>query len=390
MIRKFGSRLVETATCLLMNSAQWASRNDVCTRGQLEDYLVQGEKTTREEFFALGPMAELEFKGSLLRWQSPIRSGYKENDIAGARLFLSREGWSAPTLFFLHALMSAHDFGYCRIARRLNRTGWNAVLIHLPFHYSRVPHGWANGALALTSNLPRNGETIRQAVQEVRQLLALFRTRGCAEFGLIGTSFGGWIGALLSFLERDFSFLALLQPIVDVENAIWKSPASKAIRSQLKKASIPPGITRRHAHLTSPKDGRPLCDARRILLVGGTYDEIVPLSILRNLQDAWPGSRLIEARQGHFGYSAMRIALREFQTFLEQRSLGQPLGPEDAGKSQPGTFVPEETGRASPGDFCPEGTERARPGTFVPKGQEKLGVLNPENLSHQARRPERA
>jgi hypothetical protein len=320
MIRKLSSQLVEAATCLLMNSAQWASRNDVCTRRQLEDYLAQGEKSTREEFFVVTPMAELNFQGSLLRWQSPVRSGFKENDIAGARLFLSRAGWSAPTLFFLHALMSAHDFGYCRIAHRLNRAGWNAVLVHLPFHYSRVPCGWANGALALTSNLPRNGETIRQAVKEVRQLLALFRKRGCAEFGLIGTSFGGWIGALLSFLESDFSFITLLQPIADVENAIWESPASRTIRSQLNKASIPPGITRRHAHLTSPKDGRPLCDSRRILLVGGIYDEIVPLTILRNLQNAWPGSRLIEVRQGHFGYSAMGVALREFNGSLEQRS----------------------------------------------------------------------
>ena len=164
--------------------------------------------------------------------------------------------------------------------------------------------------------LPRNGETIRQAVKEVRQLLALFRKRGCPEFGLIGTSFGGWIGALLSFLEKDFSFVALLQPVVDVEKAIWESPASKAICAQLNQASIPAGITRRHAHLTSPKDGRPLCDPRRILLVGGSYDQIVPIDILRNLQDTWPGSRLIEVSQGHFGYAAMGAALQEFRAFL--------------------------------------------------------------------------
>ena len=139
MIRKLTSGLVDAATCLLVNTAQWASRNDVCTPSQLEKYLAQGERTTREDFFAVTPMAEVEHKGSFLRWKSPIRSGYKENDIASARLFLSRQGWSAPTLVFLHAFMSAHDFGYCRIARRLNRRGWNAVLVHLPFHYSRVP-----------------------------------------------------------------------------------------------------------------------------------------------------------------------------------------------------------------------------------------------------------
>lgn len=326
MLRRSISYLVDGTTTLLLNSAQFKSHNEVCTRAQLERYLAEGERTTREEFFAVTPMSGLELKGSFLHWRSPTRSGYDENDIAGARLFLTRQGWQAPTLIFLHALMSASDFGYCRIARRLNRAGWNAVLVHLPFHYSRIPRGRMNGALALTSNLPRNGETIRQAVKEVRQVLALFRERGCAQFGLIGTSFGGWIGALTSFLEKDLSYMALLQPVADVEYAIWQSPAGKAIRSQLDKASIPIGITRRHAHLTSPKDGRPLCDADRILLLGGRYDAIVPLGILRNLRDAWPGSRLIEVSQGHFGYSAMRAALREFEAFCERRSAASRNG----------------------------------------------------------------
>lgn len=313
MIKRLSSRLADGATCWLMQSLQWTVRNDVCNREQIENYLARGEEITREEFFALAPMEGLKLSKSLVRWQSPVRSGYLENDVAAARLFLSRPGWSAPTLIFLHALMSAHDFGYRRIGRRLNRVGWNAALVHLPYHYSRVPHGYVNGALALTSNLPRNGETIRQAVKEVRQLLAMFRTRGCGELGLVGTSFGGWIGALVSFLERDLSFVALLQPIADVENAIWKSPASRAIRAQLDKARIPMGITRRHAHLTSPKDGHPLCDPSRVLLVGGSFDSIVPLGILRNLQEAWRGSRLIEVKQGHFGYAAMGAALREFE-----------------------------------------------------------------------------
>lgn len=313
MIKRSIFKMADAATCWLMQSMQWTVRHDVCSREQIENYLTQGEKMTREEFFAFAPMEGSELSGSLLHWQSPVRSGYKENDVAAARVFLSQEGWSAPTLFFLHALMSAHDFGYERISRRLNRAGWNAVLVHLPYHYSRIPRGYVNGALALTSNLPRNGETIRQAVKEVRQLLAMFRKLGCGELGLIGTSFGGWIGALVSFLEADLSFLALLQPIADVEHAIWNSPASRTIRTQLGKARIPAGITRRHAHLTSPKDGHPLCDPARILLVGGSFDSIVPLGILRNLQDVWRGSRLIEVAQGHFGYAAMGAALREFE-----------------------------------------------------------------------------
>ena len=320
MMKRLTSGLVDGATSLLLNSAHWAVRNGACTRAELERYLTQCEKTTREEYFAVTPITGKELRKSLLRWQSPISSGYEENDVACARLFLCKEGWKAPTLIFLHALMSAHDFGYCRMAHRLNAAGWNAALMHLPFHYSRVPRGSVNGVLALTSNLARNGETIRQAVKEARQLLGLFRELGCEEFGLIATSFGGWIGALLSSLEKDFSFIALLQPVADVEHAIWESPATRVIRWQLNRVGIPPGITRRHAHLTSPKDSQPLIDPRRIFLFGGAYDQIVPTATLRKLQEKWQGSHLIEVEQGHFGYCAMGAALREFNAFLARKN----------------------------------------------------------------------
>jgi hypothetical protein len=188
--------------------------------------------------------------------------------------------------------------------------------MHLPYHYSRVPRGYFNGALALTANLPQNAETLRQAVIEVRQLMGFFRENGCQDFGMIGTSYGGWVGALVSLLESDFRFITLLQPIADVEHAIWASPASSTIRGALLGAGIERGASRRHAHLTSPMDGRPACDGARVLVIGGEYDLIAPPSILKVLPRIWPESRLALVAQGHFGYAAMREALRSIEDIL--------------------------------------------------------------------------
>ena len=107
---------------------------------------------------------------------------------------------------------------------------------------------------------------------EVRQLMQYLRRNGCPDFGIIGTSYGGWVGALVTFLEREFRFVALLQPIADIEHAIWESPASSMIRKTLLSAGIQRGVTRRHAHLTSPLDGQPVCEGKRVLIIGGTYD----------------------------------------------------------------------------------------------------------------------
>lgn len=307
---------LDAVMCGLINGIQWQLRNLVCTPAELDGYLSACETIPRSLFYDIPRISNVTQTRNFLQWPSPVKSAFPENDIARARIFLSLRGWRAPTVIFLHALMSAHDFGYCRIAARLNCRGWNAVLMHLPYHYSRVPRGHFNGALALTANLPQNAETLRQAVIEVRQMMEIFRANGCQEFGVIGTSYGGWVGALLSFLESDFRFVALLQPIADIEHAIWESPASWAIRRTLLAAGIERGVSRRHAHLTSPLDGRPACDRRRILIVAGEHDMITPPSVLKELIRLWPESQFSMVTQGHFGYAAMGEALRWVERFL--------------------------------------------------------------------------
>ncbi len=139
--------------------------------------------------------------------------------------------------------MSASDAGYRGTAKWFNDRGWNAVFPHLPFHYSRKPRGFFNGELAVTANLIRTGETLRQGVTELRQLMQILRDSGSREFGILGTSYGGWTAALLSFLE-ELRFLALIQPIVSVEHAIWENPGSAAMRRILPRAGHRPGRER--------------------------------------------------------------------------------------------------------------------------------------------------
>ena len=308
--RRLAAAISDTACCHLINFIQWQLPDRTNSPKELADYVTRCGSLTRPEFYPKEPIRALAIEHDLLSWSSPLKSEFSENSIARARAFISRRGWSSPTVFFLHALMSASDFGYRRIAHRFNENGWNAVLVHLPFHYTRVPTGYFNGALALTSELIRNAETIRQALMEMRQLLELFRSRGAERFGLIGTSFGGWIGSLLLTLEPDFEFAALLQPLVDMEDAIWRSPAAVTIRSRLRHHGVEPGVSRPHAHLSSPLHGRPLMNPNRIYVVAGEYDRIAPVSTLRTLADTWNLEDIQIVPQGHFGYVAMGTVLR--------------------------------------------------------------------------------
>jgi dienelactone hydrolase len=301
----------------MMNSLQWHLRSLACGADEMERYLLECEPLTRTDYFlAAEPTGVREEADGTLVWNSPFASGFAQNDQFRVELFPVHGKPTAPTVILLHALMSADATGYRRVAKWFNDRGWAAALPHLPFHYSRVPRGFFNGSLAITANLIRNGETLRQGVVEIRQLMRILRSRGVERFGLVGTSYGGWVGSLVSFHEPDLEFLALLQPICDVEHAIWENPAAVTIRKILHTQGIEPGGSLRHAHLSSPMHGVPALKADRIILCSGRYDRVSPPDRLRLLAEKWGGAKYLEVIQGHFGYAALPATLGEVERML--------------------------------------------------------------------------
>ena len=310
------SWLVDGAMCNMMHFLQWRRRAETCSREQLDHFIASYGSMTREEFYRMPIANRPSLKNGWIEWDTPSPTGHPENDRARVRFFPARDQ-NAPTVLILHALMSASDVGYRRLAAWFNENGWSVAFPHLPYHYSRTPRGTLNGELAITANLVRNAEGLRQAVVEQRQLMALLRTRGTREFAVLGTSYGGWTGALLSLLECDFRFVALVQPIVNTEKAVWENPGAAVMRRELRARGHSPGNTLPFEHLGSPMRGTPLCDPTKILITGGLYDRISPIADLETLNRRWPGSKLLRVRQGHFGYRALRETLSQIIPFIQ-------------------------------------------------------------------------
>jgi 1-acyl-sn-glycerol-3-phosphate acyltransferase len=309
-LRSFASTTVDSLLCASINVLHSRHRLNGRSREEMERYVVQCERLIPHEYYAASHDADLaeafKERRATIAWSSPIRTRFAENDVARAEFFRCPQGIGAPTVFLLHALMSASRVGYRRCASRFNQVGWNACFVHLPYHFSRVPRGYWNGELAITCDLIRNAEALRQGVVELRQLMSALRERGCREFSVLATSYGGWIGALLATVEPDLRFAALMAPIVNIEHAIWVSPAARLIRRELHRANIEPSLVARHFHLSSPLHCQPQCDPARILFVTGEFDSIAPAEQIAAIQRKWHGSDLLRVRQGHFGYRMMR------------------------------------------------------------------------------------
>ena len=321
-LRRLAASTVDGLMCASMNLVQSRHRLHARSREEMERYVEECEKLTAQDFYAVSPDESItsaisDTSDSTVTWRSPITTSFPANDIARADLFPCPRGWSAPTVLILHALMSVHDAGYRRIAAHFNELGWNACFVHLPYHYSRVPPGYWNGELAITADLIRLAEGLRQGVSELRQLMAALRAHECYEFGVLGTSYGGWIGALLTMVERDFRFLALMAPVVNIEQAVWKCPATVFMRRELRRVNIDPPLLRRHFHLSSPMHNQPLCNGDRVLFVSGDFDLIVRPADIETIHQNWRGSELLRVSQGHFGYRMMRETIAR----LKERGL---------------------------------------------------------------------
>ncbi len=313
---------VDFGMCAAMNLLQSRHYLNGQSAEAMERYVAECEKLAPREYYAAPDDADLaraiaDTDRTAVIWRSPIQTEFPRNNTACAEFFPSSHPRTAPTVFMLHALMSATHIGYRRWATHFNELGWNACFVHLPYHYSRVPRGYWNGELAITADLIRNAEGLRQGVMEVRQLIAALREDGCRDFGILGTSYGAWIGALLASVESDLRFLALMAPIVNVEHAIWQNPATVSMRRKLHRAKITPQLVARHFRLSSPSHTEPICDPARVLFVLGEFDLIARPVDIEAIHEKWRGSELLRVPQGHFGYQMMRETIAR----LKERGL---------------------------------------------------------------------
>ena len=109
--------VMDGAMCNTMNLLQWRHQRGVCSMEELQSYLSACSTLSREEFYRMPPARGRRKNGNWIEWEAPVSSGFPENDRPRVRLQLGSRGSSGPTILLLHALMSANDFGYLRVAR---------------------------------------------------------------------------------------------------------------------------------------------------------------------------------------------------------------------------------------------------------------------------------
>ncbi|MFZ5806396.1 MAG: alpha/beta hydrolase family protein [Verrucomicrobiota bacterium] len=306
------SRMVDGAAFGFINLLQLRAKAGTHDARAMEDYIRQWEGASLQDYYAIP--AEREFlklpESGVGRFPSAHITGCAENDMLCVEIWPGPRGKKSPAMILSHGFMSVSDVGYRIWAKHLNRLGWTAVFFHLPYHYGRKPKGTLSGEIAISANLIRTAEAIRQGVMDLRLLCRSLKAQGASKVGCWATSYGGWLASLACVVEPQLDTAWLIEPMTDIHHAIWKSPAARTMRHQLKKRSISSDMVNPHMRFVCPSYHNPVIPADHILLIAGIFDETSPVQSINGLHQKWAGSHYAELRQGHVGYQLMPASWR--------------------------------------------------------------------------------
>src|SRR5579859_6954449 len=144
-------------------------------------------------------------KAQFLRFTSPERSPYPENDLVNARWYPAPEHKDPARPKQAIVVMpqwNADAFSHNSLCTIFNRMGISALRLSKPYHDIRRPTELERSDYAVSANIGRTLSACRQAVVDIRCCIDWLETQGYEQFGVLGTSLGSCYAFLASAHDR--------------------------------------------------------------------------------------------------------------------------------------------------------------------------------------------
>jgi len=175
------------------------------------------------------PRLEEKVRGTyaeFLRFTSPVRTPYPENNLANARWFPAK-GKSAVILL---PHWNSDALNYNALCRILNRLGVSVLRLSMPFHDIRRPAEIRRADYAVSANIGRTMDACRQAVLDIRCCLDWLQQQGYERLGITGTSLGSCYAFLAAAHDSRIEVAAFNHASTYVADVVWHGQSTRHIR----------------------------------------------------------------------------------------------------------------------------------------------------------------
>ncbi len=178
------------------------------------------------------PRLEAKVRGShaeFLRFTSPVRTPYPENNLANARWFPAK-GRSAVVLL---PQWNSDALSHNTLCRILNRLGISVLRLSMPYHDIRRPAEIRRADYAVSANIGRTLDATRQGVLDIRCCLDWLEHQGFERLGIVGTSLGSCYAFIAAAHDPRIKVAAFNHASTYFADVAWHGQSTRHIRQGL-------------------------------------------------------------------------------------------------------------------------------------------------------------
>ncbi len=230
-----------------------------------------------------------------LRFTSPLRSRYPENDIVNARWFpepAHKDSGRKRQAIIVLPQWNADAFSHNALCSIFNRFGIAGLRLSKPYHDIRRPAELERSDFAVSSNVGRTIAACRQAVVDIRSCIDWLQTQGYEQFGVLGTSLGSCYAFMAAAFDPRLQVCAFNHASTLFGDVVWTGQSTRHVRSAFERAGLEQADVRAMFMGISPltvMDRYAAERTRQSLVIHATWDltflREFSLEVLRNFRE---------------------------------------------------------------------------------------------------------
>jgi hypothetical protein len=216
-------------------------------------------------------------RAEFLRFTSPVRTPYPENDRVNARWFPAppeKMAGKPKQAIIVMPQWNADAFSHNALCSIFNRFGVSALRLSKPYHDIRRPAELERADYAVSANVGRTIASCRQAVIDIRCCIDWLQQQGYEQFGILGTSLGSCYAFLACALDGRLQVGAFNHASMSFGDVVWTGQSTRHIRAAFQALTMTQQRLRDVWAAVSPACymDQFAANPKKILLVHATYD----------------------------------------------------------------------------------------------------------------------
>jgi hypothetical protein len=239
-------------------------------------------------------------KAPFLRFTSPLRTPYAENDVVNARWYESagnreqglgsRKSKKPKQAMIVMPQWNADAFSHNVFGEMFAKFGISVLRLSKPYHDVRRPAELERSDYAVSANVGRTIAACRQAVMDVRSCVDWLEQQGYDQIGVMGTSLGSAYAFISAAMDARLRVCAFNHASTQFGDVVWTGQSTRHVKAAFEHAGLTQDQVRAMFTGVSPMSYMEQFAAagkrRRSLVVYAPYDltfiERYSLDVLKN------------------------------------------------------------------------------------------------------------